>query len=173
MWHALADTRGLRHPPVRPNHLAAPSRRDVPAMCLRPEGEGLWIPNRSPGTGGPRSPLSDICRFSEQGKGRRTYEGKRVTCHPRGKNYGDRPLPGGKTTGIEPHVPGFPHGVAPVAPQYPLTPSGGTLSDQSKGLATSSSCRVVAPVAPVPIAPAKSPSVPAYNVAAGHSRWSD
>jgi hypothetical protein len=25
MWHAIADTRGLRHPFVRPNHLATPS----------------------------------------------------------------------------------------------------------------------------------------------------
>jgi hypothetical protein len=30
MWHAFADTRGLRHPFVRPNHLAAPSRRRAP-----------------------------------------------------------------------------------------------------------------------------------------------
>jgi hypothetical protein len=27
MWHALAGTRGLRHPSVRPYHLASPSRR--------------------------------------------------------------------------------------------------------------------------------------------------
>jgi hypothetical protein len=30
MWHAFADTRGLRHPSVRPNHLASPSRLRAP-----------------------------------------------------------------------------------------------------------------------------------------------
>ncbi len=35
MWHALADTRGLRPSSVHPNHPAAPSRRRAPGTCLR------------------------------------------------------------------------------------------------------------------------------------------
>ena len=39
MGHAIADTRGLRHPFVRPNHLAAPSRRRAPWDVPPPLGE--------------------------------------------------------------------------------------------------------------------------------------
>jgi hypothetical protein len=48
MWHAFADTRGLRHPFVQPNYLAAPSRRRAPWDVPPPWGEGFVIPNRSP-----------------------------------------------------------------------------------------------------------------------------
>jgi hypothetical protein len=87
-----------------------------------------------------------------------------VTCHPRGKNYGHRTPPG----------PCVPHGGTPEAPQCPLTPQGGTLSEQGSGIV------VVVVVVSCPSAcgactklpQPRGPPVPAYNVAAGHSRWS-
>jgi hypothetical protein len=48
MWHAWADTRGLRPPSVRPNHHAPPWRRRAPWDLPPPWGEGFGIPNRSP-----------------------------------------------------------------------------------------------------------------------------
>ena len=48
MRHALADTRGLRPPSIRPDHLAAPWRRSAPWDGPPPWGEGFGIPNRSP-----------------------------------------------------------------------------------------------------------------------------
>jgi hypothetical protein len=57
MWHAFADTRGLRPPAVRPNHLAAPWRRRAPWDVPPPWGEGFGIPNRSPGPLVPPTPV--------------------------------------------------------------------------------------------------------------------
>ena len=38
MWRASADTRGLRHASVRPNHLAASSRQHASGTCRREGG---------------------------------------------------------------------------------------------------------------------------------------
>ncbi len=40
------DTRGLRQPAVRPNHLAAPWRRSAPCDVPPPWSEGFGIPKR-------------------------------------------------------------------------------------------------------------------------------
>jgi hypothetical protein len=48
MWHAFADTMGLRLPSVSPNQLAAPWRRRAPWDVPLPLREGFGIPNRSP-----------------------------------------------------------------------------------------------------------------------------
>jgi hypothetical protein len=53
-------------------------------------------------------------------------------------------------------------------PPHPL----GVACSPSRGLASSSSCRVVSCRSALTKLPQPSPSVPAYNVAAGHSRWS-
>jgi len=44
MWHAFADTRGLRHPLVHPNHLAAVSRRRAPWDVPPPLGRRFRDP---------------------------------------------------------------------------------------------------------------------------------
>ena len=54
-----------------------------------------------------------------------------MTCHPRGKNYGDRTPPG----------PDVPHGGTPVAPQCPLPSRGDALlSEQGPGIVVVMSC---------------------------------
>ena len=58
--------------------------------------------------GAPRSSLSNIRLFSLEGKGRRTQDEKRVTCHSRGGN-----------TGIEPHPA---HVFPPTAELWLLVP---------------------------------------------------
>ena len=73
-------------------------------------------------TGGPGSSLSDIRRISLEGKGRRTQDETRVTCHAREK-----------TTGIEPH----PAHVFPTAErlrrQCPLPSRGDGLFSEQGG----------------------------------------
>jgi len=144
------DTRGLRPPSVRPNHRAALSRRRAPwdVPSARGEGfgirgQGFGIPNRSPEPlvrrAGRDHPPSRI-RFRYPSlpvllEGKATQGGTRVVCHPRGKNYGDRTPP----------VPCVPHGGTPAALVVCLnapSPLGVTRSSQSRGLASSSSCRV-------------------------------
>jgi hypothetical protein len=72
MWHAFADTRGLRPPSVRPNHLAAPWRRRARWDVPPPLGNRFGIPkpsrtrrfrdpNRPPGTTG--EPKSSLFRY--------------------------------------------------------------------------------------------------------------
>jgi hypothetical protein len=133
----MADTRGLRPPSVRPNHLAAPWRWRAPWDVPPPLGEGFGIPNRSPDplvrrAGQNNSSPSDICRFSLGGKG---------TSHV-GWDTGDLPSQGKQLRVSNPARPRFPprrSACGASVPPHPLR----VARSQSRALASSSSCRSV------------------------------
>jgi hypothetical protein len=101
MWHAFADTRGLRHPSVRPNQLAAPSRRRAPWDVLPPWGKVSRSPTDrlTPWYDG----RAEIIPFRYLP----VLLGGKGTLHV-GCDTGDLPSQEKKTTGIEPHRPAPP-----------------------------------------------------------------
>jgi hypothetical protein len=106
-------------------------------------------PTRSLEVSGSQTDLLTLW-FSLEGKGSHTWNETLVTCNPRGKHFWDRIPPG----------PCVPHG-GMSAPHCPLP----SRSSQSRGLASSSSCRV-------PNCPCQESISVSHNVAAGHSRRS-
>jgi hypothetical protein len=145
MWSALADTRVLRPPSVRPNHLAAPCRRRAPWDVLLPWGEGFGIPNRSPDHLVRRAGRDHPIPIFAGSLWRERDVARRV-------GHGWSAIPGKKTAGIEPH----PAHCVPTAERLwrLSTPSPPRVTrSQSRGLASSLSCRRV--VAPVPNCPSQ------------------